>query len=58
MKFYGIESKRGYYGEEFRWYSLFNGARGAWTCEKEKVEKRGQDHKKVLMFIHNINQRS
>jgi hypothetical protein len=53
IKFYGIEYRGTYYGQQYRWYSKYNGARGPWTGE-ELARKGGVEHEKIIKQLHEI----
>ena len=46
-KLYGIEYKHDYWGTKYRFYSLFNNARGGWTNEDE-ANKEGKNHEQII----------
>lgn len=49
--YYTIESDTDYYGvKQFRYVSLYNGARGRWTS-KLIAEEHGEKHKKIVIKI-------
>jgi len=50
-KYYSIESQWTYYGSEYRFYSLYNGARGAWTSCIEKAKDLGELHAKIILSL-------
>ena len=39
------------HGAEWRYYSLYNGARGAWHHEKEYAIEEGEAHKALIIAI-------
>lgn len=49
-KMYAIEKKGpDYYGAyEYRFYSLFNGARGGWFFKKEDAVREAERHEEIL----------
>jgi len=55
---YGIEkSPSDYYGAcQYRFYSLYNGTRGAWHYSKEEAIKNGETHQKTILLLHAGNQ--
>jgi len=57
-KIYGIEeSDSDYHGAcKYRFYSLYNGTRGAWSYRKENVIKEGEIHQKIILSLHTHNQ--
>lgn len=52
MKLYNIESHGTYWGEEYRYRSLYNGAVGSWCSRREEAEKYGEKHQKVILTLH------
>ena len=59
MKYYDIE-KRGpnYYGlYQYRFYSLYNGTRGAWCHKKESAIDNGECHEQLIKTIHKVKTR-
>ena len=57
MKIYGIEEteRADYYGShKYRFYSYFNGTRGAWTYKKEKAIQDGEHHAKLIKAVHGL----
>jgi len=36
----------------YRFYSLYNGARGIWYDEKEEAVKEGEAHQKIILSLH------
>lgn len=57
MKIYSIEkSDNDYYGAcRYRFYSLYNGMRGAWRYRKEEANKDGEAHQKIILSLHAHN---
>jgi|GEM_PF-5242994 len=53
-KIYGIEeSDNDYHGAcKYRFYSLYNGTRGAWSYRKENAIKEGEIHQKIILSLH------
>jgi len=53
-KIYRIEeSESDYFGScRYRFYSLYNGARGAWHYKKEKAIKEGEAHQKIILSLY------
>jgi len=53
-KIYRIEeSGNAYFGScQYRFYSLYNGARGAWYDEKEEAVKEGEAHQKIILSLN------
>ncbi len=54
MKLYEIEKGNAdYYGAvQYRFFSLYNGTRGAWYYKKEVAEKQGQKHQEIIEKLH------
>ena len=48
MDIYGIEYRSTYWGSEYRYYSKYNGARGAWHCHKKDAISEGKEHAKIV----------
>lgn len=56
MKLYGIEKR--YVGVrcyEYRWYSKYNGARGAWCGTKDDAIEGGKEHSEIIVYLHGEN---
>lgn len=55
-KIYGIEqSPPDYYGtRKYRFYSLYNGMRGAWCYKREDAVKEGERHQKIVFALHSV----
>lgn len=51
MKWYGIESRNTYHGEQFRFYSLFNGMRGAWQGKRDLAVREGEAHAGIMEYL-------
>jgi len=59
LKYYGIEEQTRfeYPGNvtreitRWRYFSLYNGARGIWYSEKEKAIKEGEAHKALIIAL-------
>jgi len=53
-KIYRIEvSENDFCGPRwYRFYSLYNGARGALYSEKEEAIKEGEAHQKIILSLH------
>ncbi len=53
-KIYVIErSESDYFSSyRYRFYSLYNGARGAWHEDKEKAIQEGEAHQKIILSLH------
>jgi len=53
-KIYCIEESEGNYFRScrYRFYSLYNGARGAWHHKKEEAVKEGEAHQKTVLSLH------
>jgi hypothetical protein len=53
--YYGIEvrstSTSSHWGEEFRFFSKYNGARGVWRGDIEGAKKDGKSHMKLVIKI-------
>ena len=59
MKLYCIESHADYYGDHFRYRSLYNGAVGSWHCKaKDKAIEDGEKHQEIILMLHGKNQSS
>jgi len=54
LKYYGLESRNtGHqYNEEWRYYSFYNGARGAWRYNDKLACKDGEAHKALIIALH------
>ena len=50
MKIYSIEQRTTYWGPEYRYVSLYNGARGTWTS-KDGAITEGESHKRIVEAI-------
>jgi len=52
LKYYGLESRvTGHrYSDEWRYYSLYNGARGAWHWSQELAIEDGEAHKALVIL--------
>lgn len=46
--YYSIESKDTYYGDVFRFRSLFNDAIGTWTYNQDYAIYQGKQHTKLI----------
>jgi len=53
-KIYNLESRKNtsHNRTEYRFYSLYNGMRGAWLLTKEKAVEEGELHQKIILFLH------
>lgn len=49
--FFALEVRDTYYGNEFRFVSLYNGARGPWCASKVKAEHHGRKHAKIVVGL-------
>jgi len=56
-KIYSIEkSGTDFYGAcQYRFYSLYNGMRGAWSYNKNDAIKNGEAHQKIILLLHAYN---
>ena len=59
-KMYGIEEREtDYYGSHrYRFYSLYNGTRGAWYHNKEKAIKDGEAHQRIIQTLYGMGEES
>jgi len=57
-KIYKIEERDSEYNgvHKYRFYSLYNGTRGAWSYRKENAIKEGEIHQKIILSLHTHNQ--
>ena len=53
-KIFGIEkSGADFYGVfKYRFWSLYNGTRGAWTFNKNTAIEQGERHQKLIFILH------
>ena len=51
----GIEEKYDYWGTHYRYYSKYNGARGAWHYDKDKAREDGEVHIKIIRNLERTN---
>lgn len=51
-KFYGIEKRSTYYGTEYRFYSFYNGMRGAWCGSLKSAKAGGEKHQGIIWRLH------
>ena len=47
-RMYGIEEKDTYHGTKLRYYSLYNGARGAWYFTRKEAVEEGERHQRII----------
>jgi hypothetical protein len=56
MILFGIETQT--FGDyvhsslKYRWYSKYNGARGAWCRNRDDAESGGNEHHKIILALH------
>jgi len=56
-KIYGIETTThtDHYGNNmYRWYSMYNNARGPWVYNKKDASTGGKEHETIIKIIHGI----
>jgi len=53
-KIYRIEENgNAYFGScQYRFYSLYNGARGAWYDDEKKAIEEGEAHQKIILSLY------
>jgi hypothetical protein len=54
MELYGIEHTSIYPwggGNQYRWYSKYNGARGPWCYNKEEAISGGKEHSDIIRAL-------
>ena len=51
-KIFSLESRDTYHGKDYRFFSLFNGTRGAWCGTKENAIKEGKQHQNIVTTIY------
>jgi len=50
--FYNLERISTFHGDQYRYYSLYNGARGAWGVRRQALED-GEKHAHLIKQLEN-----
>ncbi len=52
MEIFKIETKMTYWGDEYRFCSLYNGTRGPWCYSQEVAIEQGKEHQEIILALH------